>query len=58
MFGKIGSQEIMIILVILLIIFGPKQLPKLGKSAGKTIKNFKDGIDGDDSEIISTEENF
>ena len=46
MFGKIGMQE----LIIVLIIFGPKQLPKLGRMFGKTVKGFKSGMDGDDDE--------
>ncbi len=41
---RIGTQELMIILLVVLIIFGPKQLPKLGKMFGKTMRNFKDGI--------------
>ena len=39
------------ILIVVLIIFGPKNLPKLGKMFGKTMKGFKEGIDdGDDAE--------
>lgn len=41
MFGGIGLQEIGIILLIALIIFGPRQLPKLGRSLGETIKEFR-----------------
>lgn len=47
---KIGPQELIIVLVIVLIIFGPKNLPKLGKMFGKTMKGFKDGINEDDEE--------
>lgn len=43
MFSKIGVSELLIILAIALLIFGPKALPKLGKSIGKTIGNFKKG---------------
>jgi sec-independent protein translocase protein TatA len=39
--GSIGIQEMIIILVIALIIFGPKKLPELGKSLGKGIAEFK-----------------
>lgn len=39
--GPIGTQELIIILVVALIIFGPKRLPELGKSLGKGIKEFK-----------------
>ncbi len=49
---RIGTQELMIILLVVLIIFGPKQLPKLGKMFGKTMRSFKDGINevADDDE--------
>lgn len=47
---RIGPQELIIVLVIVLIIFGPKNLPKLGKMFGKTMKGFKDGINEDDEE--------
>jgi sec-independent protein translocase protein TatA len=40
MFG-LGSQEIIIILVIGLVIFGAKNLPQMGEGMGKAIKNFK-----------------
>lgn len=39
--GPIGTQELIIILVIALVIFGPKRLPELGRSLGKGIKEFK-----------------
>lgn len=42
MFQSIGIPGLIIILVIILIIFGPKKLPQLGRSVGETIKNFKD----------------
>jgi sec-independent protein translocase protein TatA len=41
MFGSIGMPELIIIFVIALIIFGPKKLPELGKSLGKSIAEFK-----------------
>jgi sec-independent protein translocase protein TatA len=44
--GGIGAPELIIVLVIVLILFGPKRLPALGKSLGKTFKSLKDGIDG------------
>ena len=42
---RIGPQEFIIVLIIVLVIFGPKNLPKLGKMFGKTMKNFKEGMD-------------
>ena len=44
-----GWIEVVIILAVILIIFGPKQLPKLGKAIGKTVKNLRKGI-GEDEE--------
>jgi TatA/E family protein of Tat protein translocase len=41
MFGSIGMQELIIIFVIALIVFGPRRLPELGKSLGKSIAEFK-----------------
>ena len=41
MFGSIGMPEMIIILVLALIIFGPRKLPELGKSLGKSLAEFK-----------------
>lgn len=49
MFG-LGFQELLIILVIALIIFGPGKLPQIGSGLGKAIRDFKKGISGDESE--------
>ena len=40
-----GQWEIVIVLVIVLVIFGPKQLPKLGKMFGKTMKEVRSGME-------------
>jgi sec-independent protein translocase protein TatA len=48
---RISTNELIIVLVVVLLIFGPKNLPKLGKMFGKTMKNFKEGIaDSDEDE--------
>ena len=44
---NIGPLEIAIVLVIALIIFGPKKLPELGRSAGRGIREFKNSVTGD-----------
>ena len=41
MFGPIGMPELIVIMVIALIIFGPRKLPELGKSLGRSINEFK-----------------
>jgi sec-independent protein translocase protein TatA len=41
MFGPIGMPELLIIFVIALIIFGPRKLPELGKSLGRSLAEFK-----------------
>ena len=44
---NIGPLEIAIVLVIALIIFGPKKLPELGRSMGRGIREFKNSVTGD-----------
>lgn len=41
MFAKIGTTELLLILAVALLIFGPTKLPKLGKAIGQTLGNFK-----------------
>jgi TatA/E family protein of Tat protein translocase len=43
--GQLGFQEILMIFVIALLVFGPKKLPELGKSLGKGIREFKKATD-------------
>ena len=43
MFLGLGAPELIIILIVVLVIFGPKNLPKLGKSFGKTVKGIREG---------------
>jgi len=41
---RIGFPELMVVLVIALVIFGPSKLPQLGEGLGKAIKGFKQGL--------------
>lgn len=41
MFGRIGTAELLLILGLVLIIFGPKKLPEIGRSLGKGLREFK-----------------
>jgi sec-independent protein translocase protein TatA len=45
-----GPLEIIIVLIIVLVIFGPKRLPDLGRSLGKGMREFKDSVTGKDKE--------
>ncbi|NIP70492.1 MAG: twin-arginine translocase TatA/TatE family subunit [Planctomycetales bacterium] len=50
MFG-LGHWELLIILVIVMIIFGAGKLPQIGAGLGKSIRNFKQGVAGAETEI-------
>jgi sec-independent protein translocase protein TatA len=52
---NIGPMEIAIVLIIALIVFGPKRLPELGKSLGKGIQEFKGTIGGDKPEGVESD---
>jgi sec-independent protein translocase protein TatA len=49
-FNSIGPTELIIVLVIVLVIFGPKRLPGLGRSLGSGMKEFRDSIAGKGSD--------
>ena len=44
--GPIGIPELILVLVVLLVIFGPKRLPGLGRSLGSGMREFKDSVTG------------
>jgi sec-independent protein translocase protein TatA len=48
--GNIGWQGVLIILLVLLVIFGPKRLPEMGRSLGRGIREFKDSVTGNDKD--------
>lgn len=50
---NIGPMELIVVLVIALVVLGPKKLPDVGKSLGKGMREFKDSISGkDDDEAV------
>ncbi|MBI1810475.1 MAG: twin-arginine translocase TatA/TatE family subunit, partial [Nitrospirae bacterium] len=55
MFG-LGLPEVMVVLVIALVLFGPSKLPALGKSLGEAIKGFKKGLESESPEEKKPEE--
>jgi sec-independent protein translocase protein TatA len=65
-FFGLGLPELVIILIVALLIFGPKNLPKLGSALGKTVKNVREGLDGrneldeaaeeDEDEVVDEDE--
>lgn len=51
MLGNIGPLEIIVVLIIALVVFGPKRLPELGRSLGRGIREFRGSVTGEhDSE--------
>ena len=46
MFSGIGFPELLIVLVIALIVLGPKKLPEVGRSLGRGMREFKDSVSG------------
>lgn len=63
--GRIGAQELIIVLVIALIIFGPRKLPEIGSALGKSLREFKKAtsevkksinLDDDEEELTQKEQ--
>ncbi|MCQ2442698.1 MAG: twin-arginine translocase TatA/TatE family subunit [Oscillospiraceae bacterium] len=46
---RASPTELLIVLAIVIVIFGPKQLPRLGKMLGQSLKSFKKGMEDDES---------
>lgn len=49
--GNLGTGEIIIIAIVVLLLFGGKKIPELMKGIGKGIRNFKDGVNGIEEDI-------
>ena len=52
---NIGPLEIAVVLIVVLLIFGPKRLPDLGRSMGRGMREFKDSVTGKDKEELPGE---
>ncbi|HEX9350290.1 MAG TPA: twin-arginine translocase TatA/TatE family subunit [Gaiellaceae bacterium] len=48
----VSVWEILILLLVVLLVFGPKRLPEMGRSLGKGMREFKDSISGKDDEPV------
>ena len=55
MFG-IGAPELIVILIIALVVFGPGKLPEIGSALGKGIRDFKKSMDGAEEEFRKIDE--
>ncbi len=54
---RLGWTEVLVVLAVVLVLFGAKRLPALGKSLGKSLRNFKRGVSGlDDDEEDSPDD--
>ncbi|MDR2650735.1 MAG: twin-arginine translocase TatA/TatE family subunit [Prevotellaceae bacterium] len=53
LFGTIGTQEILLILLVVLLFFGGRKIPELMRGLGKGVRNFKEGMNNAEKEIKS-----
>ena len=53
----LGTWEIILIVLVVLLLFGGKKIPELMKGLGKGVKSFKDGVNGIDNESTSQQDN-
>jgi len=53
--GNIGWTGAVVIILVLLLVFGPKRLPEMGRSLGRGLREFKDSVTGDNDEPEKTE---
>ncbi len=56
MLGNIGPLEIGIVLIIALMVFGPKRLPELGHGLGRGMREFKESVTGEKEDAVEVEE--
>ena len=51
----VGFPELIILLLVLLLVFGAKRLPEMGRSLGKGMREFKDGVSGMEASVMGTD---
>lgn len=51
-FGSIGAGELLLLLLVILLVFGPKRLPEMGRSLGRGMREFRHSITKDDDEPV------
>ena len=56
MFGGLGMGEMVMIFLVVLLLFGAKRLPEIGRSMGRGLREFKSGVEGKDGEPAKEEE--
>jgi sec-independent protein translocase protein TatA len=56
MLGNIGPLEIGLVLIVALIVFGPKRLPELGHGLGRGMREFKESVTGENKDAAEVEE--
>ena len=56
MLGNIGPLEIGIVLIVALLVFGPKRLPELGSGLGRGMREFKESVTGENKDQVEIEE--
>lgn len=54
--GRFGAGEIILLLVLALILFGPRRLPEMGKALGRGIREFRDAMAGVEREVSQADE--
>lgn len=53
---NIGPTEILIVLIVALVIFGPKRIPELGRSVGNGIREFRGTVSGEQGALVQSED--
>lgn len=52
--GGLGTGELFVILIVVLVLFGGKKIPELMRGLGQGVKNFKDGVNGIEDDLNAT----